>query len=95
MYVILLRLSDNKSQAPQHMAAHQDWIRQGFDDGVFLLVGGLRSGEGGTVLATGVTVDQVQSRVAEDPFVAHGVVTPEIIAIDPARTDPRLAFLAT
>lgn len=94
VYIVLLRFSDNKAEAPKHMADHQDWIRRGMDDGVFLLVGSIRPGEGGAVLATGLTPQALQARVAEDPFVAHDVVTAEVIEIDPKLTDPRLSFLA-
>ncbi|MGW7410477.1 YciI family protein [Streptomyces sp. NPDC054833] len=94
MYVVLLRFSTNKAQASKHMDGHQDWIRRGMDDGAFLLVGSIRPGQGGAILSTGPTPDELQARVAEDPFVAHDVVTAEIIEIDPNLTDPRLSFLA-
>ena len=35
MFVVLLRFSANKTRAADFMQAHNDWIRQGFDDGVF------------------------------------------------------------
>ncbi|GGS97855.1 hypothetical protein GCM10010222_44430 [Streptomyces tanashiensis] len=93
MFVVLLRFAANKSQAPDHMAEHQKWIRQGVEDGVFLLVGSLQAGRGGAVLAHGATLDELEERVAADPFVAHEVVSAEIIEIAPNTTDPRLAFL--
>ncbi|GAA4892029.1 YciI family protein [Streptomyces coeruleoprunus] len=93
MYVALLRFSANKSAAAEYMAEHQNWIRQGVEDGVFLLVGSIQPGQGGAVLATGVTLEEFQARVAEDPFVIHDVVAAEVIEIAPNLTDPRLAFL--
>ena len=65
----------------------------GFDDRVFLLVGGIQSGLGGVVLAHGMTLEQLQQRVAADPFVVHRVVDAEIMEIAPGATDPRLDFL--
>lgn len=94
MYIVLLRFAANKSQAPHHMAGHQAWIRQGIDDGVFLLVGGIQPGQGGAVLAHDTTRDDLQARVAADPFVVHEIVSAEIIEVAPNLTDPRLAFLA-
>lgn len=94
MYIILLRFSANKTQAPDHMTGHQEWIRQGTDDGVFHLVGSIQPGVGGAVLASGVSLADLEARVAADPFVVHDVVSPEIIEIAPNTTDPRLAFLA-
>ena len=93
MYVVLLRFSDNKSLAPQFMDGHNAWIKQGFDDGVFLMAGSLQTPAGGTVFAHQCELAQLQDRVARDPFVAENVVQAEILEISPARTDDRLAFL--
>lgn len=93
MFVITLRITD-KSKAPAFMDGHNAWIRRGFDDGVFLLVGSLQQPNvGGVILANGVSQEAIASRVDEDPFVAAGVVSAEILAIAPGRTDDRLAFL--
>ncbi|MGX5736560.1 YciI family protein [Bosea thiooxidans] len=93
MFVVALRFSANKSQAPNLMQAHNDWIRRGFDDGVFLLTGSLKPGLGGTVLAHGVTRAELEARLKEDPFVTEDVVSVEILEIAPGRADDRLAFL--
>ena len=50
MFVVLLRFADNKSAAADHMAAHRDWVQQGVDDGVFVLVGGIHPGVGGALI---------------------------------------------
>ena len=41
MFIILLKFSENKSKAGDHMDGHNQWIKQGFEDGVFLLAGSL------------------------------------------------------
>lgn len=94
MFVVVLRFSANKARAADFMQAHNEWIRQGFEDGVFLLAGSLQPGKGGTVIAHNATLEQVQARVDRDPFVAEDVVSAEILEIAPARTDEKLAFLA-
>ncbi|WP_341676239.1 YciI family protein [Niveibacterium sp. SC-1] len=94
MFVVLLRFAAHKDQAPQHMSAHNAWLRQGFDEGVFLLAGSLAPGAGGAILAAHCSAEALEARIAQDPFVVAGVVAPEVVAITPGRTDPRLAFLA-
>jgi uncharacterized protein YciI len=94
VFVVLLTFSTNKAQAAEHMEGHRAWIRRGVDDGTFVLVGSIRPGLGGAVLASGTSADALRARVAEDPFVVHDVVRAEIVEIDPNHTDPRLAFLA-
>ena len=93
MFIVLLRFSDNKAQAGQFMEGHNAWIKRGFDDGVFLLAGGLQPSAGGGIVANGTTLEALSARVNEDPFVAENVVTAQILEITPAKADQRLEFL--
>lgn len=93
MFVVLLRFAENKSAVGEHMAGHQQWIKQGLEDGVFLLVGSLQPGLGGAVLAHNTSLPQLRTRVAADPFVAEKVVDAEIVEIAPGMADKRLDFL--
>jgi uncharacterized protein YciI len=93
MFVVLLRFSSNKGQAGQFMEGHKEWIKRGFDDGVFLLVGNLQPSLGGGIVAHNTSLSVLQNRVHEDPFVAEDIVAAEILEIAPSRTDARLDFL--
>lgn len=93
MFLIQLRFSANKANAGQYMDGHNAWLKNGFESGTFLLAGTLQPKLGGAVLAVNATLDQLQAIVAEDPFVANDVVTPEIIEITPSKVDPRLDFI--
>jgi len=93
MFAVFLRFAENRDQVGQHMDGHKAWIQKGFDDGVFLLAGSLQPGLGGALLADNTSREALQLRVNEDPFVAEKCVTAEILEIDPARADDRLAFL--
>lgn len=93
MFVTLLNFAENRAAAPQFVAAHNDWIAQGFADGVFLCVGSLTAGAGGAILAHGETRAAHEARIAADPFVTQGIVSAEIHEIDPKRTHSALDFL--
>lgn len=93
MYLITLSLTDQTSKAPAFMAAHNAWIAKGFEDGVFALVGGMKPQGGGAILAYNTDLGALEARLAEDPFVIEGIVTPHIQEVAPARTDARLDFL--
>ncbi len=95
MFIILLRFSDNRDQAGEFMAEHNAWLKQGFDDNVFVLAGGIQPGAGGCVIATNTSPDGLKQRVNNDPFVRHNIVSAEILEINTGKTDDRLAFLAT
>ncbi len=93
MFIVLLKFSDNKDQASQLLEGHKEWIKRGFDDGVFLLAGSLQPNLGGGIVSHNTSLSDLQSRVNDDPFVAENVVSAEILEITPAKTDERLMFL--
>lgn len=75
------------------MDAHNRWIKQGFDDGVFLMVGSIQPNMGGSIVAFNTNMSELQVRVNEDPFVKENIVSAEIIEISPNQADERLQFL--
>jgi uncharacterized protein YciI len=93
MFVVTLKFSANKPRAKELMAGHNDWIRRGFDDGVFLLVGSLQPNQGGGIVAHNTSLPELQARVNDDPFVAQDVVSADIIEIAPSKVDERLKFM--
>ena len=93
MFIVLLTFSDNKHMASDFMAGHNQWLKQGFDDGVFILAGSLKPNLGGSVIATSRSLSELESRVNENPFVVHNVVSAEILEIEAKKVDPRLQFL--
>lgn len=92
MFITFLKFANNRAAAPEFMAAHNDWISRGFAEGAFLCVGSLQAG-GGAIFASGESRAEHEARIAADPFVLHGVVTPETHEVDPKRTVPALDFL--
>lgn len=93
MFIVLLKFSANKAQAGQFMDGHNEWIKSGFDDDVFLLVGSLQPNSGGAIVAHNTSLSDLQNRVNDDPFVAENVVSAEILEITPAKAVERLNFL--
>ena len=93
MFIIILRLSENRASAPQFMEEHRAWLQRGFDEGAFLVAGTIEPREGGAIVANGGTREDIERRVSEDPFVIERVASAEILEISPARTDERLSFL--
>jgi len=93
MFIVLLKFSDHKGQAGQFMEGHKEWIKRGFDDGVFLLVGTLQPNLGGGIVAHNTSLSDLQSRVNDDPFVAENVVSAEILEMTPSKADERLKIL--
>ena len=93
MFIVLLKFSDNKGQASLFMEGHNQWLKRGFDDGVFLLAGSLQPRMGGGIVAHNTSLSDLQHRVNNDPFVELNIVSVEILEIKPAKADQRLNFL--
>jgi uncharacterized protein YciI len=93
VFVVFLEFSENRGRAGELMDGHKAWLTSGFDDGVFILAGSLQPGRGGAILAHGVSLSDLESRVADDPFVVENVVTASISEISPSRVDDRLSFV--
>ena len=93
MFIVLLKFSDNKATAPDHMAGHNAWLKQGFDDGVFMLAGSIEPGQGGAILAGNVSREGLGALVKSDPFVIEDVVTAEIVEVSPKKAIEGLQFL--
>lgn len=93
MFIVLLRFSDNKAQAAAWLAAHRAWLERGFDDGIFLLAGSLEANQGGVILAHQTTDEQLAERLAADPFVQAGIVSTEVMSINPGKAADALSFL--
>lgn len=93
MFFVTLTFSGNKAKAHVLMEGHNAWIKRGFDDGIFLLAGGLQPSAGGAVVAHNTSRAELEARIQQDPFVVEGVVSANILEVAPARVDERLAFL--
>ncbi len=93
MFIIILEFGQNKALAKDNMAEHQTWLNKGFDEGMFVLSGSLKTKGGGGIIAKGVSLETIISYVNEDPFVARNIVTSQIIELSASKLDDRLAFL--
>ncbi|MFP6845871.1 MULTISPECIES: YciI family protein [Thalassolituus] len=93
MFIINLRFAQNKEKASAFMQEHNQWIKRGFDDKVFLMVGSLQPSIGGSVIAHGESREALERRIKDDPFVVEKIVSAEVLEIEPKKVDARLDFL--
>ncbi len=93
IFIVILKFSTNKSRAGEFMEGHNEWIKRGFKDGVFLIVGSLKHNLGGGILAHNVSLLDIQDRVKKDPFVEENIVMSEILEINLSKVDDKLDFL--
>tara|TARA_B110001454_G_C12723230_1_gene435986 strand:+ start:21276 stop:21566 length:291 start_codon:yes stop_codon:yes gene_type:complete len=93
MFVVLLKFSSHRDQAGKFMDGHMKWLKQGFNDGIFLLSGTIKPRLGGAIIANNTSLNELSKRVDSDPFVIEKIVTAEIVEIEPGKADQRFDFL--
>jgi uncharacterized protein YciI len=68
-------LSDIDAAMPQHMA----FLKREYAKGRFVMSGRKVPREGGIILCTGESREEVEALIAEDPFVARGLASYRVI----------------
>lgn len=66
-----------------HLAAHLEWVGEGFSTKRFIAAGARSDSSGATILVRSATMDEVADLLAVDPFVIHGVATYEALEFEP------------
>jgi uncharacterized protein YciI len=79
MFVIELIYKADLAEIDRHMAAHMKFLRKYYAAGNFLLSGRKIPRDGGIIIAAGKSRQEIESIVAEDPFVARGLAESRII----------------
>ncbi|MBW8301451.1 MAG: YciI family protein [Hydrogenophaga sp.] len=85
MFILSLSYVKPQEEADRLMEAHMDWVRQGYDSGMFLASGRKVPRTGGVILASGERAD-IEAFVADDPFAVHGVADYDITEVALTRT---------
>lgn len=79
MFVIELTYKASLDEIDSHMAAHMRFLKKYYAAGVFVVSGRKIPREGGIILATGKSREEIQAIVKEDPFVAHGLADSRVV----------------
>jgi uncharacterized protein YciI len=92
MLILALDYLKPTEEADRVMAAHLDWVRQGYDRGLFLASGRKVPRTGGVILACGERT-AIEAFAATDPFIAEGIAAYQITEVALTRTIPGLEAL--
>lgn len=68
-------------KADEQMNAHMQWVRKGYDDGLFIASGRKVPRTGGLILAKGERAT-LEAFCAADPFVIHGIAEYDMTEVD-------------
>jgi uncharacterized protein YciI len=93
LFILILEYLAPLDAVDRALDAHRDWVAQGYRDGLFLLSGPKTPRTGGAILAHGSDRAELESRIAQDPFVVAGLARYTVHEVAPRAADHRLSFL--
>lgn len=83
LYLIVLRYIRPLEAINAALDAHRAYLREGYQQGHFLMSGPLEPRTGGAILARAESLQAAQALVAQDPFKQQQLADYEIIAWQP------------
>lgn len=93
MFVVTLTYVKDLESVDRLIPAHIEWLERQYSAGVFLASGRRVPRTGGIILANGVTREELEDVLQEDPFNKAMVAEYEIIEFIPSMTNYQLSFL--
>jgi len=92
MFIVSVTYQQPLEVVDQHLADHLAFLDRYFSQGTFIASGRKVPRTGGIILATGVTREQLDAILLEDPFNQHKVARYEVTEFEPNRTGPEYAW---
>jgi uncharacterized protein YciI len=80
MFLIELTYKAALPEIDRHMKAHVAFLSQHYAAGRFVVSGRKIPREGGIIVATGGTREEIEALMREDPFVVHGLAEVRVVA---------------
>jgi uncharacterized protein YciI len=79
MFLIELTYKAALGEIDRHMKAHVAFLNQHYAAGRFVVSGRKIPREGGIILATGATREEIEALMREDPFVSRGLADVRVV----------------
>jgi uncharacterized protein YciI len=79
MFVIELLYTAGLDEIDAHMTAHVKFLKKYYASGHFLISGRKIPRDGGIILATGATRQEIENIIREDPFCKKGLAEFRIV----------------
>jgi uncharacterized protein YciI len=93
MFVVLLTYTQTLEVVDALVPAHSEFLQRMYHAGTFLLSGRKEPRDGGVILASAASVQELESVLAQDPFHLNGVASYQVIEFLPTMAAPALQSL--
>ncbi len=74
IHIITLNYLQPLDVVDQHLESHRNFLKQGYEKGVFIASGPRTPRTGGIIIAKG-SIDLIKGLIAKDPFSVNGIAT--------------------
>lgn len=90
MFIINITYIASLEKIDAHMKEHMVFLNACYREGLFIVSGRKIPRTGGIILAHGSSKEAIEALMKNDPFVAHGLATFEVIEFQSSQTHPDL-----
>jgi len=95
MFIVTLTYLKPVEEVDALMPGHIEWLRQGYDEGLFIASGRRIPRTGGVILARSGDEPALRDKLARDPFVIHGAARCDVVEFTASMTAPGAEVLKT
>ena len=88
MFIILLTYTCLTEKIDEYLVEHRTYLDRYYSCNKFICSGAQQPRTGGVILCNGLSVDEVESIVLEDPFKIHNLATFQVIEFTPSKFAP-------
>lgn len=91
MFLILISYKKPIAEIDKCLAAHRDFLEQGYQQDYFIASGPQNPRTGGVILSQLTDRKRLEKIIAQDPFILHDVADYEVIEFIPVKYHPQFA----
>ena len=95
MFIVTLTYLKPVEEIDALMHDHVEWLRRGYDEGLFIASGRRVPRTGGVILARSGDEAALRANLARDPFVVHGAARVDVVEFAASMTAPGAEVLKT
>jgi uncharacterized protein YciI len=95
MFIVTLTYLKPVADIDALMHDHVEWLKTGYDEGLFIASGRRVPRTGGVIIARSGDEEKLRATLARDPFVIHEAARFDLVEFTPSMTAPGAEVLKT
>ena len=95
MFIVTLTYLKPVEDIDALMHDHVEWLKRGYEEGLFIASGRRVPRTGGVILARSGDEQALRDNLARDPFIVHGAARADVVEFSASMTAPCAEVLKT